>query len=155
VIEAAFGGARERVTADEREARRQRPRRRDDVPLRAAGVGDDRRHAHVIVEVFQQRDVLFDRRRQHHEIRFSEHHEFVRRDVDRVQPHRRLEHFFVVDRNHERRGPKLPGRESNRAADEAKPHDPDLLKDRGLALARPSRLYDGELHIAIGELVTW
>ena len=36
-------------------------------------------------------------RREHDEVRLGEHDQIVGRDVDRVQPHRRLEHVLVVD----------------------------------------------------------
>jgi hypothetical protein len=72
------------VPADEREARRQLRRRRDHIALGAARVSDDRRLPDVLVQFFQQLDILADRRRQHDEIGFREYDEIVRRDVDGV-----------------------------------------------------------------------
>ena len=97
VLQAAFRRAGQRMTADEREPRRQRPRGAHDLALRAAGIGDDRRPADVFVELAQQRDVLLDRRREDDEVRLGEDDQVVGRDVDRVQAHRRLEHVLVVD----------------------------------------------------------
>src|SRR5438132_12454730 len=53
VLEAAARRAGERVTAHEREAWRQRSCGRDDFALRAAGIGDDRRLSHVLVELVE------------------------------------------------------------------------------------------------------
>ena len=109
-------------------------RRLDDRPLRAAGVGDDGRLAHVLVEFAEQRDVLPDRRREDHEVGLGQHDQIVGRDVDRVQPHRRLEHVLVVDADDERRRPDLARRQRDRPADQAEADDADLLKDRRLRL---------------------
>ena len=139
MLEPASSGARQRMAADEREARRQRPRRGDDLALRAAGVGDDGGFAHVLVELLQQRDVLPDRRGEHDEIGFGQDDEIVRGDVDRVQPHRRFEDVLVVHGDHQRRRPQLARLERDRPANQPQADDPDLLEDRRRALT-PGRL---------------
>ena len=50
-------------------------RRFDDFPLRAAGIGDDRRLAHVLVERLEQHQVLSHRRRQNDQVRLRQHHQ--------------------------------------------------------------------------------
>ena len=67
MLEAARRRAAERMAADEREPRRQRARRLDDLALGAAGVGDHGRRADVLVELREQREVLPHRRREDHE----------------------------------------------------------------------------------------
>ena len=136
VLEAALRGAAERMAADEREARRQQPRGVDDRALGAAGVGDDRRLTDVLVELREQRDVLPHRRREDHDVGLGQHDQVVGRDVDRVQPHRRLEHVLVVDADDQRLRPDLPRRQRDRSADQAEADDADLLEDGRLPARR-------------------
>ena len=145
MLQPAFGRARQRMAADERESRRQRPGRGDDGAFGAAGVGDHGGPMHVLVELREKRDVLADRRRKYDEIRFGEHDEIVGGDIDRVQPHRGLENVFAVDRDDERRRPQLPRRKCDRPADEAQSDDADLFEDDRLRRERPSRLDDGKV----------
>ena len=98
----------------------------------------------------EQREVLADRRGQDDQVGLGQHDQIVGRDVDGVQPHRRLEHVLVVDGDHERRRPELPRRQRDRAADQAQADDADLLEDRRLGGARQrARLNDGQFHATI------
>ncbi len=83
----------------------------------------------VLVEQAKQFDVLPHGRGEDHEIGFGEHDGIVRRDVDRMQPHRRLEHVLVVDADDQRRRPDLPRRQGNRSADQPETDDADFLED--------------------------
>ncbi len=58
--------------------------------------------------------------------------EVVGRDVDRVQPHRRLEHVLVVDPMTSDVGQSSPRRQRDRAADQPEADDADLVEDRRL-----------------------
>src|SRR5439155_6222125 len=146
VLKAAARRAGERVTAYEREAWRQRSCGRDDFALRAAGIGDDRRLSHVLVELVEQRDVLLHRGVEDDDVGFGEDDQIVGRDVDGVHTHRRLEDVLVVDGDDERRRPELAHRLGDRSADETEANDADLLENRRLRLARPARLYDRKFH---------
>ena len=146
VLEPALRRARERVAADEREARRQRAGGRHDAALRAAGVGDDGRLADVLVQIREQRDVGPHRRGEDDEVRFREDDEVVGRHVDRVQPHRRFEHVLVVDADDERLRPELACRQRDGSTDEPEAHDADFVENRRLPLrVLSTRLDDGEL----------
>ena len=82
----------------------------------------------------EQREVLPHRRGQDDEVGLGQHDQVVGRDVDRVQPHRRLEHVLVVDGDDERRRPELARGQRDRPADQAETDDADLLEDRRLRL---------------------
>ena len=155
MLEAAVGRPRERMPADEREARRQRRRGRHDAALRAAGVGDDGRRPDVGVEIGEHGDVLLHRRREDHDVGLGQHDEIVGRDVDRVQPHRRLEHVLVVDRDHQRRRPQLARPERDRSADQPEADDADPVEDGRLALSRIARLDDREIFWHARQLRIW
>ncbi len=103
--------AGQRVAADEREAGRQRAGRLDNLALRAPRVRDHGRLTHVLVELFEQRDVRPDRRRQNHDVGLGKDDEIVGGDVDGVQPHRGLEDVLVVDADDQRLRPQLPRRQ--------------------------------------------
>ena len=73
-----------------------------------------------------------DRRREDDDVRLGEHDQVVGRDVDGVQPHRRLEHVLVVDADDQRLRPELPRRQRDRTANQAEADDADLVEDRRL-----------------------
>ena len=56
MLQTAVCSAAERMTADEREALGQPPRRRDNLSLGAAGIGDDRRLADVRIQLVDKRN---------------------------------------------------------------------------------------------------
>src|SRR5258706_11115766 len=116
MFQPAFRRAAERMAPDEAEPRRKPAGSVNHGALRAPNVGDDGGLPQVVVEHREQFDVLPDGRREDHEIRLGEHDGIVRRDVDRMQPHRALEDVFVVDADDERRGPDLASRQLNRSA---------------------------------------
>ena len=94
----------------------------------------------------EQRDVLLHRRREDDDVRLGEDDEIVGGDVDRVQPHRRLEDVLVVDADDQRARPQLAGAQRNRPADQPEPDDADLREDRRLRrLLRKARLDDRQL----------
>jgi hypothetical protein len=146
VLEPARRGSSERVPADEGEPRRELFPGRNDLALRAAGIGDDHRAMDVVVELAQQGEILTDRRRQDDQVDFREHNEIVCRHVDGVQAHCGLEDVLVVDSNDERARPELPCRQRNRPADQAEPDDADAREDRRGSRAGGARLDDGKLH---------
>ena len=123
------------MSADERELRRQTERRLHDGALGAADVGDDSRLRHVVVELGQQLDVLLHRRREDDQVRFREDVRIVGGDVNRMEPHRRLEDILVVDADHDRRRPDLARGQRDRSADQAEPDDADLGTNRRLSRA--------------------
>ena len=79
------GGARQRMPADEREARRQRPRGLDDRALGAAGVGDQRRPGRSRRSCASSARFCAHRRRQHDQVGLGQHDRGRRADVDRVR----------------------------------------------------------------------
>ena len=103
--------------------------------------------ADVVVERLEQRDVLARRGREHDQVRFGQHDQIVGGDVYGMEPHRRLEHVLVVDRNYQGGRPQLARREGNRSADQAESDNADLREDRRLALGTTSWLDDREFHL--------
>ena len=67
-------------------------------------------------------------RREHDQVRFSQHDQIVGGDIYGMEPHRRLEHVLVVDGNDEGGRPQLARRERNRSANQAQADDADLLR---------------------------
>jgi hypothetical protein len=146
VLEPARRRSAEGMPANEREARRQLPRGRDDVPLRAAGIGDDGGPCQAFVELPEPQEILSHGSGEDHHVGVREDEKVVRGDVDRMQPHGRLEHVLVVHRNDERLRPELACRERNRSPDQTEADDPDLLEDGGCAFDTTARLDDRKLH---------
>ena len=82
-------------------------------------------------------EVLLNRRRENHEIRFRQHDRIVGRDVDGMKHHRALEHVLAIYADDEPGRPDLPRRQRDRSADQSQSDDPDALKDRRLSGLRP------------------
>ena len=80
------------------------------------------------------------------QVGFGQDNQIVRGHVDSVQPHRGLEHIFVVDPDHERGRPQLARRQRTRSSDQSQADDADLLKNGNLPLDRLPGLDDGEFH---------
>jgi hypothetical protein len=131
VLESADGSSPERMSADEGEPFRQAARRSDDVALRAAGVGDDGRLREVLGQLHQQVEILLHRRGEDDQVGLGEYTEIRSGNIDRVQPHCRLQHVGVVHADDQRRRPQFACGQRNGPSDQPQADDANLAEQHG------------------------
>ena len=127
------------MAADELEMRRQRRGGLEHHPLRAAGVGHDRRLPQVSGQERERRGVLQHRRRQHDEIGVCGRGQRVSPAVRDPHPQRGVDDRRPIDRGDDHRRPATLDGERDRSADEAEAVDRDAPERRLAHTPQPRR----------------